>query len=420
MFRRVHKLGAAQTIRPAGGFYPKQAPMLRLTLYALLLATLSSPSLLAQKTASDDPAGGGLAGWLKRLDEKRNDRLDRGLPLFTPFAAPSFSPEFGITVSGGFLYTFKTDRADSTLQRSSVPAAIGVSSNGSILASTQTTIYGPADRWRGYFNAWYRDNPDNYWGVGYQNARDREKGYATGYQRRWWRVNPTFVYRLAPHVFAGPTVDLNSTELSEATFPVAGDPDVLTDGIANQNAGVGGAVQYDSRDVIQNPYNGLFLELRGLTYGTFLGGENEYTAFSVDVRSYHQFGEERRVLAWEIFSRIVSEGAPWPELTQIGTPFDLRGYIWGRFRDRAGSFAIAEYRHMLRHRRENDLIGRFGWVVWAGVGLVSDGYESHFSNPFPNAGAGLRFEVEPRMNIRFDLGVGLETSSFYISFNEAF
>ena len=393
--------------------------MLRLTLFTLLLA-LGSPILLAQTAEPDDASGGGLAGWLKRLDEKRNDRLDRGLPLFTPFAAPSFSPEFGITVSGGFLYTFKTDRADSTLQRSSVPAAIGISSNGSILASTLTTIYGPRDRWRTYFNAWYRDNPDNYWGVGYQNARDREKGYATAYQRKWWRVNPTFVLRLAPNIFVGPTVDFNSTELSDATIPVAADRDVRADGIANRNSGVGGVLQYDSRDVIQNPYNGMLVELRGLNYGTFLGGENEYTAFSFDFRSYHQFGELRRVLAWEIFTRIVSEGAPWPELTQIGTPFDLRGYIWGRFRDRAGSFAIAEYRHMLRHRRPNDLIGRFGWVAWAGVGAVSDGYEGHFSNLFPNVGGGLRFEVEPRMNIRFDLGFGLETNSFYISFNEAF
>ena len=378
--------------------------------------------------SADDKKSGGLAQKLKQLDEKRQAKLEAGLPLFTPFAAPSFSPEFGVTISGGFLYTFKTDRNEEGLQRSSIPAAIGISSNGSILASTLTTIYGPGDRYRGYFNAWYRDNPDNYWGVGYDNAVEREKDKdITGYQRKWWRVNPTMVFKIAPNIFVGPSLDFNRTVASplddETAFNpvIASDADILADGAVNQNAGYGATLQYDSRDVIQNPYNGLLVSVSGLNYGNFLGGQNEYQAISVDYRQYVQFGDLRRVLAWEVFTRYVTDGAPWPELTQIGTPFDLRGYIWGRFRDQAGSFALVEYRHMLRHRSPNDLIGRFGWVAWGGLGFVSPDYEDHFANSIPNLGAGIRFEVEPRMNVRIDIGAGMDgASSFYISFNEAF
>ena len=376
---------------------------------------------LSSASAQTETDTTGLVAWLKRLDERRNDRLARGLPLFTPFAAPSYSPEFQITLSGGFLYTFKTDRADSTLQRSSIPFAFGVSSNGSLLGSTTTTIYGPRDRWRAFVNVWFRDNPDNYWGVGYANARAREKGeLVTAYQRQWFQFNPLFVYRVAPHLYAGPVLDYNLTRASALSPGVATDADIRADGTDNTNAGVGLSVQYDTRDVIQNPYNGLYLELRGSTYGEVAGGQNTYRALRLDYRQYHQFGDLRRVLAWRVFSRLVTEGAPWPELTQVGTPTDLRGYIWGRFRDRAGSFALVEYRHMLRHRRPNDFIGRLGWVAWTGVGFVSDGYADHLENAFPNVGVGARFEVEPRMNIRLDVGFGLESSSFYISFNEAF
>ena len=385
----------------------------------LLIASFAfAPLLRAQEAASEER---GFVAWLERLDERRQERLAAGLPLFTPFAAPSYSPEFQFTFSGGFLYTFKTDRADSTLQRSSIPFAFGVSTNGSLLGSTTTTIYGPHDRWRAFVNLWYRDNPDNYWGVGYDNAREREKGETvTAYQRQWFRFNPVFVYRVAPSLYAGPVLDYNFTRASELSPGVATDADIRADGVDNTNAGAGLSVQYDTRDVIQNPYNGIYLELRGSTYGEVAGGQNAYRALRADYRQYHQFGRLRRVLAWQLYSRLVTEGAPWPELTQIGTPFDLRGYVWGRFRDRAGSFALVEYRHMLRHRSPNDFIGRLGWVAWTGVGFVSDGYEDHLSNAFPNVGAGLRFEVEPRMNIRLDVGFGLESSSFYISFNEAF
>ena len=394
-----------------------------LSILLLLSFTLALPA-----QTDDQKETGGLVRWLKNLDEKRQAKLEAGLPLFTPFAAPSFSPEFGVTISGGFLYTFKTDRNEENLQRSSIPAAIGISSNGSILASTLTTIYGPRDRYRAYFNAWYRDNPDNYWGVGYDNATEREKDEnVTGYQRQWWRVNPTVVFRVAPNVFIGPSFDVNRTvasPLDEKTAfnpVIATDADILADGAVNQNAGYGATIQFDSRDVIQNPYNGMLISVNGLNYGNFLGGDNEYRALSIDYRQYMQFGDLRRVLAWEVFTRYVTDGAPWPELTQIGTPFDLRGYIWGRFRDNAGSFLLAEYRHMLRHRNPNDLIGRFGWVAWAGVGFVSPDYQNHLENAIPNVGGGIRFEVEPRMNVRIDLGFGTDgASSFYISFNEAF
>jgi hypothetical protein len=38
----------------------------------------------------------------------------------------------------------------------------------------------------------------------------------------------------------------------------------------------------------------------------------------------------------------------------------------------------------------------------------------------PNAGVGLRFELQKRMNVRLDYGFGLDSQAFYISFNEAF
>ena len=43
-----------------------------------------------------------------------------------------------------------------------------------------------------------------------------------------------------------------------------------------------------------------------------------------------------------------------------------------------------------------------------------------FQKWLPNFGLGFRFEVEPRMNLRLDLGFGKNSAGFYFSFNEAF
>jgi hypothetical protein len=58
-------------------------------------------------------------------------------------------------------------------------------------------------------------------------------------------------------------------------------------------------------------------------------------------------------------------------------------------------------------------------VAWMGTGSVAADL-GNFGNWLPNFGFGYRFEVQPRMNLRIDIGIGRETSGFYFNFNEAF
>ena len=62
---------------------------------------------------------------------------------------------------------------------------------------------------------------------------------------------------------------------------------------------------------------------------------------------------------------------------------------------------------------------RFGFVVWTGHGAISPEWNREHSW-IRNYGAGLRFEVQSRMNLRIDYGVGEDSQSIYFSFNEAF
>ena len=113
---------------------------------------------------------------------------------------------------------------------------------------------------------------------------------------------------------------------------------------------------------------------------------------------------------------------PWTEMSMVGTPFDLRGYTWGHFRDYNMLFFLSEYRYMFGRktpRSTGEMYGPFGFVVWAGTGSVAPKL-NQMKNWLPNAGVGLRFELQERMNIRIDYGIGMNSSAFYVSFNEAF
>ena len=181
-------------------------------------------------------------------------------------------------------------------------------------------------------------------------------------------------------------------------------------------------LQYDSRDVTVNAYEGLFFEFSSNFYKSqALEGPN-YQIVVFDYRHYKQIKRPGRTLAWQAKTRICNNDVPWTEMSQIGTPFDLRGYQWGRYRDKTMLFGIVEYRHMFMRktpRKDGSMMSRVGFVTWLATGTVADNY-SKMTNWLPNAGIGFRFEIQKRMNARFDLGFGNDSSAFYLSFNEAF
>ncbi|MDH3708914.1 MAG: BamA/TamA family outer membrane protein, partial [Cyclobacteriaceae bacterium] len=341
----------------------------------------------------------------------------------TPFIAPSYSPELEFLVSAGGLYTFKTDKKDPILERSSLPFSVGYSSNGSLQITGILTLYGRHDRTRSIGEFWLKNMPDNYWGVGYENGRNVERSDSTtAYDRDWWKIYYKLVRRFGKHLFVGGIVDINKTKASNLNPVMTEDPDILDFGTSVRNSGLGFAVQYDSRDLIVNAYKGVFVDISTIFYGNFLGGENKYQAVQIDYRQYLNMGKERRTLAWQVKTRATFSDAPWPELSQFGNPFDLRGYRWGRFRDESMLFGLVEYRHMFNRKKPNkkgSYQSRSGFTAWVGGGTLGKDF-GDFGNWLPNYGIGYRLETQPRMNVRIDYGFGVDSNAIYVTFNEAF
>jgi len=340
---------------------------------------------------------------------------------WTPYASPGASPELGALISAGALFSASLDPSDPTLPRSSVSLAVTFSTTGALLVTVAPSFYLPHDKVRINGNIYFKDMPDNYWGVGYDEAANTPMGPATTeYDRLWWQLNPRVVFKVKKNLFVGGLLDINQTNASNLNDKMAHDPFVLAGGRNNFNTGVGGIFQFDSRDFPQNAFTGLFFEARVTAYESWLDDPHPYLTTRLDLRQYTTVGgRPGSTVAWNIVSYLEFGDTPWSELPLVGSPYDLRGYYWGRFRDQQANNAVIEYRYMLPTKNPGRAYSRSGFVVWGGLGFVGDNFLE--APLLPNVGVGYRFEVQPRMNLRVDLGFGaFDSIGFYINFLEAF
>jgi hypothetical protein len=340
---------------------------------------------------------------------------------WTPYASPGASPELGALISAGALFSFSLDPTDPELPRSSITTAVTFSTTGALLVSVLPTFYLPEDKVRIMANIYFKDMPDNYWGVGFKEGAQTEMGAdTTEYDRLWWQFNPRVVFQVKENVFVGGLIDLNQTSATNLNPKMANDPFVLADGTNNVNTGVGPIFQYDTRDFPQNAFSGMFLELKSTLYGSWVDDSDLYLTAQLDFRHYATIGDRPgSTLAWNARTYLEFFDAPWSELPLVGSPTDLRGYYWGRFRDQQATHLVVEYRYMLPTNNPARQYSRSGFVVWGGLGFVGDNFLE--APLLPNVGVGYRFEVQPRMNLRIDFGFGaFDSLGFYINFLEAF
>ena len=381
-----------------------------------LVAGIAGP-IAAQKPGAA-PTDSGPVPFSHDRGPEATARPDSGGFKITPVLAPAYNPEMQFLIAGGVLLSWKVGKNPVRLQRSTLSSTISISSTGAVNISNSLTSFWAGDRLRITADVALKNMPDNYWGVGYDAGLEPNKGDATtAYQRQWIKFSARVVWGLAEHWFVGGTFDLNHTIASDVNPTMEADPYYVRYGADNQNGGLGVAAQYDSRDVATNAWRGKYLGFTGTYYGRKLGGDHEYEVLLLDYRQYHPLGRDGRTLAWQLKARVVAHEAPWPELSMLGTGYDLRAYVEGRFRDRSALTGVTEYRHMLV--RSNGQLSRHGVVAWLGAGTLGTDL-THLTGLLPAAGVGYRLQLQPRGNVRCDFGLGNGSYGIYFNFTEAF
>ena len=337
---------------------------------------------------------------------------------------PSFSPDFGFLVGGSALMTFRMNPKDTTMRRSVLPFAMAFIFKGGLNIQVKPQLFFKNDRFRIFGQFTYKNTQENFYGVGYSTNKNYERSDSTSqYRYSGVQINPWFLFRIKEtDWFIGPQIDLNYDKISSPAKHLAHQADYVRAG--GTESGYGFLVTYDTRDIPANPYRGLYFDIRGLLYQKWLGSDNDFYRFELDYRQYKSVGE-RKVLAWTVQTKnVFGNNIPLNKYVLSGTPFDLRGYYMGQYRDKSGHVALVEYRQMFNTDRSNWLkriVHHLGFVAWGGAGFMGPN-PVKIEGVLPNAGLGLRIEVQPRMNVRLDFGRNFinRQNLFYFNMTEAF
>lgn len=103
-----------------------------------------------------------------------------------------------------------------------------------------------------------------------------------------------------------------------------------------------------------------------MMYNKAFGSDNNFYRLEIDYRQYKTLGK-RKVLAWTVQTKNVFGNVPLTKYALSGTPFDLRGYYMGQFRDKSSHVMMAEYRQMINTDKSNwvkKMLNHVGYVAW--------------------------------------------------------
>ncbi len=340
---------------------------------------------------------------------------------------PSYTPESSFGVGGAVLMSFKIDKEDSIAYRSFLPMGFNASVNGTFIVAGSGTLFFNENRFRIYSKYGFRMEPAHYYGVGMEAGETTTRGdYTTAYDRRSVNVYNRFIWEIKPGFYMGPLMDVIFTSSLNLSEGVATDEYILRYNpyLKSTNIGLGGLIQYDTRDDIATPTRGKLLSATAKIYGKYIGSTYNYQLLDLEYRQYQRLFDRRSVLAWVTRAQIGFGDIPFTELPTFGSAFDLRGFYTSQYSDRSAGYAIAEYRHMFGSQQAHDygkFYAKLGAVAWAGAGSVGN-TPMDWNRWKYNYGIGLRVEIQPGKNFRLDVGKGQGHDSwlFYMNMTEAF
>lgn len=347
------------------------------------------------------------------LRQQRRDSIRAHKKVWTSIlGGPSYNPEASLGIGGAMLMSFRMNKYDTISQRSFIPVGFNISINGTFIAAGAGTLFFNENKFRIYAKYGFRTEPANFYGIGYDQIKEGEQlkdlygKDSVTFHKTSIQFNPKFVWEILPHLYSGALVDINYAKSKDMSAFMEQNAAILKYGKKYHNIGLGALFQYDTRDDVATPYHGMLLSATGTLYGKYFGGDFNYEMVEFEYRQFQQLFKRRSTLGWTAKSQIGFDNVPYTELPIFGSPFDLRGYLWGKYRDKSMAYGIVEYRHMFMSQEAFDrgaFWSKFGAVAWVGTGTIGETPAKWNKWKF-NYGVGLRIQLQPRKNFRLDIG----------------
>ncbi len=356
---------------------------------------------------------------------RRKRPRDPNKPWASILGGPSYTPEASLGIGGAMLLSFKMNKQDTVSQRSFLPVGFNISLNKTIVVAGAGTFFFNEDKYRLYMNYSFRNEPSNYFGKGYESIEKTELGAnTTRFHKMLLQLNPRFVWQAKPGFFVGGLIDINYTSSKNFNPVMLEDPYFQKFSHSYLNSGLGIILQYDTRDDVATPGKGVYVSGTGKFYSHIFGGKYDYQILELEYRHFFPLFHRRSVIGWAAKTQIGFNDIPFTELPMFGSPFDLRGYYWGKYRDRSMMYGLVEYRHMFGSNEayERGTFGsKLGFAVWGGAGTIGD-TPLDWKKWKLNYGIGLRIQIQKNKNFRLDIGrePGSKGLLFYMNMTEAF
>ena len=197
------------------------------------------------------------------------------------------------------------------------------------------------------------------------------------------------------------------------SFPNVEGQDSVSKSILNN---IGYIISNDTRDHVQYPTRGMFLNFKNQFYRNWIGSDYEFVRYIVTYNQFFKLSKEndKHVIVARVTANIATGNVPFEGQTVVGGD-DIRGYSQGKYRNDQVYTLQAEWRL--------NFYKKWGLVVFAGIATAvakfSDIPDSQF---LPGVGAGLRWRMLPseKVNIGVDAGVGRGDYSITFRIGEAF
>lgn len=269
-------------------------------------------------------------------------------------------------------------------------------------ATIEHALYADKNKWFLLGKLKTQSFPLSYHGIGANSAKEKiavVESFTFNWKERILR-------KIWRDFFIGLELDFQS--LSRVNFKsYTNDASLLTPvGFqGSNNLGIGIGLLHDNRQNVLNVRNGLFAEAAFLSYRKELGSISNFSTVFTDLRYFIPI-RTRNVLAIQSVGQFTLGDAPFNQYALMGGEMMMRGYYFGRFRDRNFISLQTEYRMLPLFFAK-----KFGLAVFASTGIIYDKAINITTTNLKYAGgAGIHYLLFPKKDVwtRFDFAVNNE------------
>jgi hypothetical protein len=369
---------------------------------ALLLLMISAETANAQNIFS------------RYFNKLLNDTSDISNPQFLVYPTLAYAPETSWEIGLSSLYVFYTGR-DTSNRLSEINGFTFFTLENQYGLWFDHAIYTNQNKWFFLGRLRFQSFPLKYYGIGMGTP----SGYQALVDANQIMIKERVLREIKPNLYTG--LEFDFQRLGDVSFiPSSGNENLnLPIGAAGStNFGVGVGIVYDNRHNVLNVRKGLFSEWAAIRYMPQFS-THSFTTFIADTRYFRPVGKNN-VLAAQFLGQLTAGEPPFNQLALLGGDSMMRGYYYGRFRDRHQFATQVEFRMLPLPLGFTE---RIGAAFFAGASTVfPDFSQASIHKAVWSAGGGLRFLLFPKKDIytRLDMAFTQEGSGFYIFIGEAF